>query len=44
MAKTLLKHGNVYGKQFVVYDFYQAYPAYVVTYTCPGDFECAPRT
>ena len=39
MAKTLLKDGDVYGKQFVAYDFYQAYPAYVVTYSCPDGFQ-----
>ena len=38
MAKTLLEKGDVYGKQFVVFESYQAYPMYVVTYTCPDDF------
>ena len=38
MAKTLLRKGDVYGQQFVVYYACQAYPAYVVTYTCPDDF------
>ena len=47
MAKTLLEKGDVYGKQFVVFESYQAYPMYVVTYTCPDDFTpqlTAPRT
>ena len=47
MAKTLLTKGYVYGKQFVVFESYQAYPMYVVTYTCPDDFTpqlMAPRT
>ena len=47
MAKTLLEKGDVYGKQFVVFESYQAYPMYVVTYTCPDDFTpqlMAPRT
>ena len=47
MAKTLLKKGDVYGKQFVVFESYQAYPMYVVTYTCPDDFTpqlMSPRT
>ena len=47
MAKTLLQKGDVYGKQFVVFESYQAYPMYVVTYTCPDDFTpqlTAPRT
>ena len=38
MAKALLEKGDVYGKQFVVFESYQAYPMYVVTYTCPDDF------
>ena len=38
MAKTLLEKGDVYGKQFVVFESHQAYPMYVVTYTCPDDF------
>ena len=38
MAKELLQKGDVYGKQFVVFESYQAYPMYVVTYTCPDDF------
>ena len=38
MAKMLLAKGDVFGKQYVVYDSCQAYPAYVVTYTCPDDF------
>ena len=38
MAKTLLEKGDMYGKQFVVFESYQAYPMYVVTYTCPDDF------
>ena len=42
MAKTLLKKGDVYGKQFVVFESYQAYPMYVVTYTCPDDFTPQP--
>merc|ERR1719201_2321920 len=47
MAKTLLEKGDVYGQQFVVFESYQAYPMYVVTYTCPDDFTpqpAAPRT
>ena len=47
MAKTLLEKGDVYGKQFVVFESYQAYPMYVVTYTCPDDFTpqlMSPRT
>ena len=47
MAKTLLEKGDVYGKQFVVFESYQAYPMYVVAYTCPDDFTpqpTAPRT
>ena len=48
MAKTLLKKGDVYGKQFVVFESYQEYPMYVVTYTCPDDFTpqklTTPRT
>jgi len=47
MAKSLLKKGDVYGKQYVVFESYQAYPMYVVTYTCPDDFTpqlTAPRT
>ena len=47
MAKTLLQKGDVYGKQFVVFESYQAYPMYVVTYTCPDDFTShlkSPRT
>ena len=47
MAKTLLEKGDVYGKQFVVFESYQAYPMYVVTYTCPDDFTpqlTSPRT
>ena len=47
MAKTLLEKGDVYGKQFVVFESYQAYPMYVVTYTCPNDFTpqlMTPRT
>merc|ERR1712032_1167140 len=43
----LLQKGDVYGKQFVVFESYQAYPMYVVTYTCPDDFTpqlTAPRT
>ena len=47
MAKTLLEKGDVYGKQFVVFLSYQAYPMYVVTYTCLDDFTpqvTAPRT
>ena len=47
MAKTLLTKGDVYGKQFVVFESYQAYPVYVVTYTCPDDFTpqlMSPRT
>ena len=32
MAQALLAKGNVYGKQFVTFEFNQAYPAYVVTY------------
>ena len=43
MAKTLLKHGHVYGQQFVVYQSCQAYPAYVVSYTCPKDFAPMPE-
>ena len=38
MAKTLLREGNKYGKQFVVFLSRQAYPAYVVTYTYSTDF------
>ena len=38
MAKTLLEKGDVYGKQFIVFESYQSYPMYVVTYTCPDDF------
>ena len=38
MAKTLLQKGDVYGKQFVVFESHHAYPMYVVTYTCPDDF------
>ena len=37
MAKTLLKKGDVYGRQFVVFELYQAYPMDVVKYTCPDD-------
>ena len=37
MAKTLLDKGDVYGKQFVVFETYQAYPTYVVTYVLPKD-------
>ena len=37
MAKTLLDKGDVYGKQFVVFETYQAYPTYVVTYALPKD-------
>lgn len=47
MAKTLLTRGDVFGKQFVVYECCQAYPAYVVTYSLPGDFTprlTPPRT
>ena len=47
MAKTLLEKGDVFGKQFVVFESYQAYPMYVVTYTCPDDFTpqlMSPRT
>ena len=46
MAKTLLEKGDVYGQQFVVFESYQAYPMYVVTYTCPDDFtpQLSPRT
>ena len=47
MAKTLLEKGDVYGKQIVVFESYQAYPMYVVTYTCPDDFTpqlTVPRT
>ena len=47
MAKTLLRKGDVYGKQFVVFESYQAYPMYVVAYTCPDDFTprlTSPRT
>ena len=47
MAKTLLEKGDVYGKQFVVFESYQAYPMYVVTYDCPDDFTprlTSPRT
>ena len=44
MAKTLLKKGDVYGRQFVVYQALQAYPAYVVTYTCPDDFPSPEET
>merc|ERR1712032_886084 len=43
MAKTLLKHGHVYGRQFSVYLSCQAYPAYVVYYTCPKDFDSIPE-
>ena len=43
MAKTLVTNGDVYGKQFVVYDSCQAYPAYVVTYACPDDMAPAPE-
>ena len=43
MAKTLLTKGDVYGRQFVVYDSCQAYPAYVVAYTCPDDFAPGPE-
>ena len=42
MAKTLLEKGDVYGKQFVVFESYQAYPMYVVTYTCPDDGTSQP--
>ena len=47
MAKALLEKGDVYGKQFVVFESYQSYPMYVVTYTCPDDFTPqlkSPRT
>ena len=48
MAKTLLAKGDVYGKQFIIFESYQAYPMYVVTYTCPDDFKpwltSPPRT
>ena len=47
MAQTLLTKGDVYGKQFVVFKFCQAYPTYVVTYTYPKDFTPSltrPRT
>ena len=47
MAKTLLEKGDVYGRQFVVFESYQAYPMYVVTYTCADDFTpqlTSPRT
>ena len=43
MAKMLLKNGHVYGQQFVVYQSCQAYPAYVVSYTCPKDFAPMPE-
>ena len=38
MAKVMLERGDLYGKQFVVFLSYQAYPAYVVTYTYADDF------
>ena len=38
MAKVMLEKGDVFGKQFVVFLSYQAYPAYVVTYTYTDDF------
>ena len=38
MAKVLLRKGDVYGKQYVVYLSNQAYPTYVVTYTVPNSF------
>ena len=47
MAKTLLEKGDVFGQQFVVFEPYQTYPMYVVTYTCPDDFTprlTSPRT
>ena len=47
MANMLITKGDVYGKQFVIYESYQAYPMYVVTYTCPDDFTprlMSPRT
>ena len=37
MAQALLEKGDVYGKQFVVFESNHAYPMYVVTYTCPDD-------
>ena len=47
MAQALLEKGDVYGKQFVVFESNHAYPMYVVTYTCPDDFTprlTSPRT
>ena len=41
MAKELLRKGDVYGKQFVVFLSNQAYPTYVVTYTVPDDSEAS---
>ena len=38
MAKVLLRKGDVYGRQFVVFLSNQAYPTYVVTYTVPNGF------
>ena len=43
MAKRLLTKGDVYGKQFVIYDSCHVYPAYVVFYTCPDDFTLSPE-
>ena len=35
MAKKLLDEGHKYGRQYVVFENPQSYPAYVLTYTMP---------
>ena len=43
MARMMRTNGHIYGKQFVVYESCQAYPAYVVTYTCPDNSTPSPE-
>ena len=38
MAKELVDNGHRYGRQYVVFDNKQSYPAYVVTYTVPDAY------
>ena len=43
MARLMLTNGHIYGKQYVVFESCQAYPAYVVTYTCPDTYNVKPE-